>query len=183
MIRRITNLFKDTNIHIAFRATNTILQQLSRENAHNTNPSGIHKLQCNTCNKAYIGQSDRSINTRYKEHIRYIRSNNPQSAYAMHILQNRHEYGPAIETLQLLKACTKGTRMSCWENMYMQTFHNHGTLITEEEIGDPNPLYNIINESTFITDNTRSDTRSQHKEEQATRNPTPSHVQYGKKLP
>ena len=28
------------------------------------------------------------------------------------------------------------------------------------------------------THNTRSDTRSQHKEEQVTRNPTPSHVQY-----
>jgi len=58
----------------------------------------------------------------------------------MHILQNRHEYGPAIETLQFLKACTKGTRMSCWENMYMQTFHSHGTLITEQQIGDPNLL-------------------------------------------
>ena len=73
------------------------------------------------------------------KHIRYIISNNPQSAYAMHILQNRHEYGPAIETLQLIKACTKGTRMSCWENLYMQTFHNHGTMITEQQIGDLNP--------------------------------------------
>jgi len=179
MIRRITNLFKDTNINIAFRATNTILQQLSRGHVHNTNPNGIYKLQCNTCNKAYIGQSESSINTRYKEHIRYIGSNNPQSAYTMHILQNRHEYGPAIKTLQLLKACTKGTRMSCWENLYMQTFHNQGTLITEQQIGDPNALYNIINESTFITHNTRSDTGSQYKEEKAKRNLTPSHVQYG----
>ena len=65
----------------------------------------------------------------------------------------------------------------------MQIFHNHGTLITEQQIGDPNPLYNIINESTFITHDTRSDTGSQYKEEQATRNPTPSHVQFGKKLP
>jgi hypothetical protein len=27
------------------------------------------------------------------EHIRYIKSNNPSSAYAVHILNNRHEYG------------------------------------------------------------------------------------------
>jgi len=52
---------------------------------------------------AYIGQSGRSVATRYKEHIRYIRNNSPQSAYAMHILQNRHEYRPVKETLQLLK--------------------------------------------------------------------------------
>jgi len=30
----------------------------------------------------------------------------------------------------------------------------------------------------FITHSTHSDTRSQYKEEQVTRNPTPSHVQY-----
>ena len=32
--------------------------------------SGIHKLKCNTCNGAYVGQSGRAINVRYKEHIR-----------------------------------------------------------------------------------------------------------------
>jgi len=75
---------------------------------NNTNSSGIYKLQCNTCKMAYIGQSGRPIATRYKEHIRYIRNNSPHSAYAMHILQNRHEYGPAKESLQLLKECSKG---------------------------------------------------------------------------
>jgi len=110
---------------------------------------------------AYIGQSGSSINTRYKEHIRYIRYNNPQSAYAMHILQNKHEYGPAKDTLQLLKVCPKGTRMSCWENFYMQTFHNHGILITEQQINELNPLYNTANETRIIP---RTDTRSQHKE-------------------
>jgi hypothetical protein len=51
----------------------------------------------------YMG---RPINTRYKEHIRYIRQNNPVSAYAMHIFNNRHEFDPAEETLKLLKPCT-----------------------------------------------------------------------------
>jgi len=34
-----------------------------------------------------------NLNIRFQEHIRYIRNNNPQSAYAQHILQNQHEYG------------------------------------------------------------------------------------------
>jgi len=59
--------------------------------------------------KAYVGQSGRSINIRHKEHIRDIRTNNPQSAYAMHVLQNRHEYGTIENTLQLLKTCRKST--------------------------------------------------------------------------
>ena len=90
----------------------TIQQQLSREHTESINPSGIYKLLCNTCNMAYIGQSGGSIDTRYKEHIRYIRYNNPQSVYAMHVLHNKHECRPAKDTLQLLKACSEGTRMS-----------------------------------------------------------------------
>jgi len=113
-IRRITNLFKDSNIKIAFRTTNLIHKQLSKGPYNIQNPSGIYKLKCNTCNKIYVGQSGRAIDIRYKEHIRYIRTNNLQSAYATHILQNRHKYGPRNDTLQLLKACTKGTCMKCW---------------------------------------------------------------------
>ena len=112
MIRRITNLFKHTDLNIAFRATNTLQQQLS-EKQNNTNPSRIYKLKCNTCNKAYVGQSRRSIGIRHKEHIRYIRTNDPQSAYALHILHNRHEYRTIENMLQLLKTCRKSTRMNC----------------------------------------------------------------------
>jgi len=41
--------------------------------------------------------------------MRYIRTNNPTSAYALNILNNRHEYGTTAETLELLKPCNKGT--------------------------------------------------------------------------
>ena len=68
MIRRITNLFKHTDLNIAFGQTNTLQQQLS-EKQNNKNPSGIYKLKCNTSNKAYVGQSGRSIDIRNKEHI------------------------------------------------------------------------------------------------------------------
>ena len=53
----------------------------------------------------YVGQSGRPITTRHREHTRYIRNNSSTSAYATHILDNRHEFGPAEETLKLLKPC------------------------------------------------------------------------------
>jgi hypothetical protein len=107
---------------VAFRATNAIQQQLNEKQTYK-DPSGIYKLKCNTCNGAYVGQSGRAINVRYKEHIRYIRTNNPKSAYATHILDNRHEYGTAEDTLQLLQTCQKGTRMDFWETLYVQALH------------------------------------------------------------
>ena len=42
----------------------------------------------------YLGQTSRNLKTCYNEHIRYIKSNNPQSAYAQHILNNRQPNDP-----------------------------------------------------------------------------------------
>ena len=69
------------------------------------------------------------------------------SSYAMHILNNRHDYGTAEKTLKLLKPCHKGPRMNCWETFYMQLFHQHGTLINEQHLTDINPLYEIADTS------------------------------------
>ena len=92
-------MFKNTNIKIAFRANSTIYQQLVQK-TNSMNPSGVYEIKCNTCSKNYVGQSGRPIATRHKEHIRYIKTNKPVSAYAIHILNNRHEYGTANDTLK-----------------------------------------------------------------------------------
>ena len=89
----------------------------------------------------------RSIATRHREDTRYIGNNNPFSAYALHILNNRHEYGTAEETLELLKPCSKGKRMNCWEALYMQGFYQRNILIEEQQVNDINPLYKLANTS------------------------------------
>jgi hypothetical protein len=109
-IRKITNLFKNTNIKIAFRSTNMI-KHLMKRKTNNTTPdhenSGIYKITCNTCHKSYIGKTKCSLKLCYQEHIWYIKNNNPQSAYAMHILNNRHEYGPMHNKVEVLKQINK----------------------------------------------------------------------------
>jgi len=42
-----------------------------------------------------------------------MKTNNPLSAYALHILNNKHEYGNAEQTIELLKPCNKGKKMKC----------------------------------------------------------------------
>jgi hypothetical protein len=49
-----------------------------------------------------------SITTRHKEHTQFIKTNNPISVYALHILNYKHEYSIAEETLELLKRHNKG---------------------------------------------------------------------------
>jgi hypothetical protein len=141
-VHKITNLFKNTNINITFRTTNTIYHQLQhRPNREPSELSGIYKLQYMTCNKSYVGQSGRTIAIRYKEHIRYIRTNSPSSAYAHHILNHQHEYGTLDSTLHLLKPCGKGYLMSCWESFYIQQLQHLNLLIDEQQPQELNTLY------------------------------------------
>jgi len=76
-VRKIPNLFKQTDIKIAFKSTNT-LQQLTKPKIHNTtqdhDKSGIYKLTCKPCNRAYIGQTSRNLTLSYREYIRYIKT-------------------------------------------------------------------------------------------------------------
>jgi hypothetical protein len=124
-VHKNTNLFRKTGLKKAFCPINTIFQQLTQK-PENNNPSGIYQLKCNSCSKAYVGQSSRAVTVRHKEHLRYIRNNNPMSAYALHILHNRHEFGPAEDTLKLLTPCNKGTKMNCWEALHMNMHHKQG---------------------------------------------------------
>jgi len=141
-MRKVTNLFKNTNIKITFRANNTVYQQLVQK-TNSMNPSGVYEIKCNTCSKNYVGQSGRPIATRHKEHIRYIKTNNPVSAYVTHILNNRHEYGTANDTLKLIQPCRKSMKMNHWENVYIQIYRQQDQRITEQQINELNPLYEL----------------------------------------
>jgi len=82
-IRKVTNIFRNTNVKRAFKCRNTTANRIIPSKNHNTPPHnkwGIYQLTCNTCHLSYVGQKSRSLNIRFQEHIRYIRNNNPQSA-------------------------------------------------------------------------------------------------------
>ena len=67
-MRSITNIFENSTIKTAYRTTNNIFNLLASEKQTSGKSSGIYKLTCNTCNRAYIGQTGRMIGIRYKEH-------------------------------------------------------------------------------------------------------------------
>jgi len=52
----------------------------------------------------------------------------------MHILHNRHQFGPADETLKLLKPSNKGIKINCWEALYMNMLYKQGLLISEQQL-------------------------------------------------
>lgn len=150
VIRKVTNIFKNTDVKISFRPCNiskNIYRTLQETNNTYSN-SGIYSLQCNTCKRHYVGQTGRDLASRCTEHTRYIKNNDPKSAYALHILNNRHEFGPLIDTMNLLKPCKKGRNMTTLENLYMQSFHRQGMLIDEQNVTN-NRLFQLLDTPTI----------------------------------
>jgi hypothetical protein len=144
-VQKVTNIFKNTNLHITFHTTNMLFDLVCPQTEHPNNytKSGIYKLTCNTCNKVYAQQSGRQINTRFNEHIPYIRYNS-KSARTQHNLNNKHEYRNIQVTSQLVKACTKGKDMTCWENYFIQLYQQHGLFVSEQTVNESNPLFHLI---------------------------------------
>jgi len=114
---------------------------------HNIPPHikwGIYQLTCNTWNRSYVGQTSRSLNIRFQEHVRCIRNNNPQSAYAQHILRNQHEYGQMNSIMTLLKPLSNPSVLFPYEQSYIQTLYPEGKLIPEQSPGEINPLFQTV---------------------------------------
>jgi hypothetical protein len=104
----ITNTFRHTNIQTAFRTNSTIHNLLTQRNPNDYkfSSSGVYKLTCPECGKAYVGQTVRQFSLRYKEHRRVFYSNTPSSSFAH--LNEVNPFGPIHETIQVLHHHTKG---------------------------------------------------------------------------
>jgi hypothetical protein len=66
----------------------------------------------------YIGQTGRNL-TRYKEHIRNIRFNKDESAFAQHILNKQHQVGPMTTIMEMVEYAKKGNIMNIKENFHI----------------------------------------------------------------
>jgi len=125
-IRKITNLFKNTDIRIALKSSNNLQRLTNAEKKSKTQEykcRGIYALTCKTCNHRFIGQTSRDLNKRFQEHVRYIKNSNPQSAFAQHILHNRHEYGTIEEIMKLVKPIKNPRLLIPYEQHFIHKFH------------------------------------------------------------
>jgi hypothetical protein len=122
VIQKITSLFKHTKVNITVCNSNTIYN-LIKPKIHSTidqyTNSGVYELICATCKPFYVGQTSQSFKQRYCEHMRYIKRNDPQLVYALHILNNTHEYEPTDNIISLLKQVNRDPLMNSFEQFYI----------------------------------------------------------------
>jgi hypothetical protein len=140
----ITNLFKMTDLRIALRTNNTIkkLLMLKHQAPDKHTGSGVYKLICPDCNKAYIGQTRRSFIERFNEHKNAFKTNSHMSNYAKHILKQSYSLGPIHNTMQILQYHSKGTHLNGTTYIYAE-FSKNSHLNDEHSIS-PNKIFDAL---------------------------------------
>jgi hypothetical protein len=137
---RITNklkkYFKKHNMELVF-SNNNKLQNIicnTKDKIPNLQKSGIYQIDCGDCERTYIGQTKRTIHTRFKEHIAHIKYNRPtKSAIAAHTLQKGH-LNIGVNNLSLLKAVNDKNQLDAWESLYINKYKAKTLNIDEEPI-------------------------------------------------
>ena len=138
----ITNLFRKTELKIAFRTTNTTGNLLSHKNP---NPdkfslSGVYKLTCPDCNKAYVGKTGRRFAKRFKEHERAFRNNSHTSSFAKHLNEEAHSFGPMNSIMQILHCHKEGTHLN-----KLGRFHVHTEVAANNDLNENQAIFpNVV---------------------------------------
>ena len=116
----IANQLEATGVKVALTTGRKIGEMITRkENCKHRDISVVYKVPCGTCEKSYIGETGRGIETRLKEHKRDLRNDLDHSAFVVHAHQTSHlpDWGGAT----ILASCkTKGNRKAT-EAAYIAT--------------------------------------------------------------
>jgi hypothetical protein len=103
--RAITKVFKNTRIRVTYSTNNTLRKLLTKKHDPHKNKygtSGMYKIICPTCNMKYTGQTGRSFNTCFQEHLLYFKYGNSKSMFTQHLLENGHAIGPMVEIMDTI---------------------------------------------------------------------------------
>ena len=142
----ITNLFKKTNVKIAFRTSNTIQKLLMHKQqiADIHSQSGVYKLTCPDCGKAYVGQTGRNFATRFNEHKNAFRAASHSSNFTKHLIEHTHSFGPVHNTMQILHLQKKGAHLNTIERFYIYTEYTNIHHLNDGLTISPNKIFDTL---------------------------------------
>lgn len=136
---RIAKILKSHNVNVAFKTNNSLRSICNgKDKLSNIKKSGVYELQCSDCNAKYVGQTGRSFDIRYKEHIAAFRNNKPEkSHFAKHLLDSGHNTGHSHKILHI---CNKGFKLNLLEQL--------------EIIKNTNQTFELLNEQINVSKST-----------------------------
>ena len=141
---RFQKIFRKYNVNLAFYNKYSINKQFSksieRTPTDELDKSGIYKIECNSCEKVYIGQTKRTLKIRGREHINCIKNQETdRSAVAAHFWKEKHDvkFPPS-----LLKEVNNKFHLTTWENIFINEYKHRNFNV--DLAGISNPLFQIL---------------------------------------
>jgi len=128
----------------AYKNSNKIEQKIKNGKNNKDNETGIYKITCDDCPKFYIGQTGRSFQTRFKEHINDINKIETKSNYALHIKNEKHKYTDFNNNLTILHKVKKGQNMDRLEELEIYKNKNNSNLLNDKINTKTNKIYELI---------------------------------------
>lgn len=122
----LNKVFNEFDMQCVYRSNNKLMNVLgsTKDKKENAQKSGIYSISCDDCDSVYIGQTKRAIETRFKEHISWIKKKDPnKSAFAAHILKTEHSFENQ-QCAKLIKQVIDVRRLDAYESYYIQTNEN-----------------------------------------------------------
>ena len=124
--QKFQKIFKEFNITVA-PINEYNIKNLIKTNHKDKDPivkkSGVYKIDCKQCEKVYIGQTKRNVETRTNKHFGNLRLNHTdKSAIASHFWNTGHEIN---NTASILKSVNKKNELITWREKKFIPKHAH----------------------------------------------------------
>lgn len=138
------NTFNKHKVNITYRTNNNVQKILRHKRSTPTErKSGIYRINCNDCDRFYIGQPGRALKERFKEHLPHNNMRKMKSNYAQHLIDYNHSHMNFDNNLTPLHYCVKGRSMNAIEELeiYKEFRHNPYKLLNDQLSFQSNDLY------------------------------------------
>ena len=106
--------------------------------------SGVYKLTCPDCKKAYVGQTGRSFSIRYNEHKLAFRNNSHTSKFAQRLIDHAHSFGTIHDTMQVLQNHKKSAHLNTLERYYINAKYANNNHLNDSHTIVLNAIFDTL---------------------------------------
>lgn len=133
----LNKILASKDLRVVYSTSNSIKNLLGnpKDSVDSMEKAGIYKITCNNCDQIYVGQTKRSLNVRYKEHLAHIKYRRPdKSSVALHM----YEHGHKVKNIELVKTVHRKNELDSYESL--EIFKNKNRLMNV----DSGPINSIL---------------------------------------
>jgi len=146
VVGKFRKLVLKTKLKIAFHTTNTIGNLLSHKNPtpNKFSLSGVYKLTCPNCNKAYVRQTGRRFVMQYNGHEKAFRNKSHTSSFTKHLNEEAYSFSPMNSSMQILHCHKKGANLNILERFHIHTDFAANNHLNKNQTVFPNTIFDSL---------------------------------------